>query len=215
MRIHSTILFLSASLAVSGCATSLKTQLFPSAWPQNLQRPTAELSKPLSSGQPTVAVRPLVVESGSYPRGAQASGEATADVLTDLLVRQLRAHGVKAVRVGSQTSNADYLLVGMVPRLHYSIQGGYPKKTFYSAELACRLVDQKNGSVMFERSAGYVFEHTALVNTMTRLPAEPNEHEEVLIQRGVEPIWEAVASAVAISTGDAPAIDTVPPGSPQ
>lgn len=190
------VVFLSAWLA-AGCAErSVQLHAFPSAWPQGLPQPEVAQASASAAG-PTVWVEPLALDLGEP---AAASQTQTAQVLTELLVQKLRQVGVNVSSEGSQ-----YALVGVVPRLGYSKRGGYPRRITYLSQLSYQLVHRPSGAVVWEGNLSQEFEQTVLVNTMTRLPEDPQAPVHVLMDRCVGPTWEAIAQDVSAFLKDPPA----------
>ncbi|GEM_PF-4730639 len=179
-------LLLTAMLAFSGCAMGSTSQLhtFPAAWPSSLERPSVPAVPSSAGGNEAVQVELFALDLDG-PSGS------SGPVLTDLFADHLRAAGV---RVSSGDSR--YLFRGVVPQLGYVTRSGYPRRVTYFSRLVYQLVDRQAGQVVWTGNLEQEFEQTVLVNTMTRLPSEPNPHEKLLLEKCVEPIWDSVAKDV-------------------
>jgi len=102
---------------LTGCGAAMRTHLFPKTWPAGLNWPLSpSKTVPVDRG-PVVLVDPLILDVGRSEQGEGPEGKLlTTDVLTGLLVEQLRAEGVNALRREHLTSEPDYRLIGAVPR---------------------------------------------------------------------------------------------------
>lgn len=178
----------SGSLAIlvmiflSGCASAAKPQavLFPAQWPSALLPAAVPISATPSSLQPAIVVEPFVREE-SGPDG----------VLTELFIHKLRASGV-TVAAGPEQSS--FLFRAIVPELGYAVRGGYPRKITYFSRMVYQLTHRETGIVIWNGTVGQDFEQTVLVNTMTRLPEDPDSPERILVEKCVEPTWSAIAA---------------------
>ena len=181
------------SAGVTGCQKTAQRHAFPATWPAGLdwrETRTAAASPAEISG-PAVKVEPfaLDMESGA---SSQAMGQAsTSRKLADLMVEKLQQAGVPV-----SESNAEYTLTGTIPKLGYTERSGYPRKLYYTSELVYRLVHRPTGSVVWEGNFSQDFEQTVLVNTMTKLPSDPNAPERVLLEKCIDPNWATIASDV-------------------
>ena len=126
------------SCAAAGCGPKTFTHYsFPPSWPGSL--PPVPAADPLISA-PELTVEPLSLDIEPAPyREVPAGSPPTAKVLTDLLIVKLREAGVNVV------PDADYALIGVIPRLGYAQRLGYPRKIVYSAQLTYRLIHRPTG----------------------------------------------------------------------
>ena len=193
-------LFLLGALAVAGCRTAAtQAYLFPSMWPDTLARLSTPAAKAAGQAAPTLWVEPVILESErSGNPGGRLEESSTSRVLTNLLVQQLRAAGIRASASGQGTGEPDHVLTVLVPRLGYAEQLGYPKKYWYIAEMAYRLTDRKQ-KVVWQHQLDFVLDRSSLVDTMSRIPGKELEHQEVLINKCAAPLFKIAASGVAES----------------
>ena len=178
---------------ITGCQRTAQRHAFPAAWPAGLdwsQTRTAAASPAEISG-PAVKVEPFALdtEPGASPQGAGPA--STSRKLTDLMVEKLQQAGVPV-----SESNAEYTLSGTIPKLGYTERSGYPRKLYYTSELVYRLIHRSTGTVVWQGNLSQDFEQTVLVNTMTRLPNDPNAPERVLLEKCIDPNWTMIASDV-------------------
>ncbi len=181
------------SAGVAGCQRTAQRHAFPAAWPAGLDwtRTLTAAASPVEISGPAVAVEPFTLDTESNA-SSQGAGEAsTSAKLTDLMVEKLRQAGVQV-----SESNAEYALTGTIPKLGYTERSGYPRKLYYTSELVYRLVHRATGTVVWEGNLSQDFEQTVLVNTMTRLPSDPNAPERVLLEKCIDPNWATIASDV-------------------
>lgn len=183
------IFLLTAIVAFSGCAAASAPELhtFPASWPATLERSAAPAVPAAPAGGEAVEVELFALDLDG-PSGS------SGPVLTDLFADRLRAAGVRV----SSSGDSRYLFRGVVPQLGYVTRGGYPRQVTYFSRLVYQLVDRQAGQVVWTGNLEQEFEQTVLVNTMTRLPSEPNPHEKLLLEKCVEPIWDSVAKDVGI-----------------
>lgn len=181
------------SAGVTGCQKMAQRHAFPAAWPAGLdwrETRTAAASPAEISG-PAVKVEPFALDM-EPSASSQAAGQAsTSRKLADLMVEKLQQAGVPV-----SESNAEYTLTGTIPKLGYTERSGYPRKLYYTSELVYRLVHRSTGSVVWEGNLSQDFEQTVLVNTMTKLPSDPNAPERVLLEKCIDPNWATIASDV-------------------
>ena len=194
MRRMTTTLFIGliAAAAVSGCQKGMQRHAFPAAWPAGLdwQRTRMAAAAPAEPSGPAVTVEPFTLETAAA--ASQEAGQAgTSHKLTDLMVEKLRQAGVPV-----SEGDAEYTLTGTIPKLGYTERSGYPRKLYYTSELVYRLVHRPTGAVVWEGNLSQDFEQTVLVNTMTKLPSDPNAPERVLLEKCIEPNWATIASDV-------------------
>ena len=195
---------------LTGCGAAMQTHLFPQTWPAGLNRPSSPKAVPTDRG-PVVLVDPVILDVDyREPREEPVENLLTADVLTNLLVEQLRAEGVNAFRRDDLTSEPDYVLSGTVPRLVWTERPGYPRRLQYVAQLACHLIDQRNRQVLWQRDLEHVFDRWTVVDTMTRLPDRQREHGQILVEKCIVPVWNIMASGVRTSLREAEAGATKP-----
>ena len=184
--------FLLVWVSAAGCAGKMsQPYAFPAEWPSGLvwSGSTSSLAAPPEPVGPPVAVEKFTLETGT---GVPASGPSTtAQMLTNLMVEKLKAAGVQV-----SDDNAEYTFRGTVPKLGYTERGGYPRKLYYTSELVYRLVHRPTGSVVWEGNLSQDFEQTVLVNTMTRMPKDPDAPEHVLLDKCIGPNWEIIAADV-------------------
>lgn len=194
-----------AALFFSGCAATTEPHSFPATWPASLAQPGESQTfnkggESAPEALPTLGVEAFALDIGQPPPGQEAQGGIpTAQVLKDLLVQQLRTNGVAVSPESNGNSRPDYGLSCVVSRLGYTVRSGYPRQIEYSTELVCALRETKSNQVLWEQTLEQVFEHKVLVNTMTKLPVDPYAHEEMLIERCVLPVWDAMAERVKLS----------------
>ena len=190
------------SAGMTGCQKTAQRHAFPATWPAGLdwqERRTASASPAEISG-PAVKVElfALDIESGV---SSQAAGQAsTSRKLTDRMVEKLQQAGVPV-----SESNAEYTLTGTIPKLGYTERSGYPRKLYYTSELIYRLVHRPTGVVVWEGNLSQDFEQTVLVNTMTKLPSDPNAPERVLLEKCIDPNWATIAGDVKTYLKENPA----------
>lgn len=199
-------LLVAAALSAAGCAGKVERHAFPAEWPAGLELPreTAKKQETASSAPtapvPAVAVEPFALETeGTQQASAQGSG-STSEQLTNLMVRKLQKVGVPV-----SDSGAEYAFSGTVSKLGYTQRTGYPRKLYYTSELVYRLTHRPTGAVVWEGNLSQDFEQTVLVNTMTKLPSDPNAPERVLLEKCIGPNWELIASDVKTFLAKEPA----------
>lgn len=178
---------------VTGCQKTAQRHAFPATWPAGLdwQERRAAAATPVEISGPVVKVElfALDTESGA---SSQAAGQAsTSRKLTDLMVEKLQQAGVPV-----SESNAEYTLSGTIPKLGYTERSGYPRKLYYTSELVYRLTHRPTGTVVWEGNLSQDFEQTVLVNTMTKLPNDPNAPSRVLLEKCIDPNWAMIAGDV-------------------
>lgn len=190
----STLIFWIVAGLLSGCQTTHQQRhSFPSVWPEGVQPSsktaalTAQTQVPASVWIGSIDMDPESSAVGS----STGSGRTTSAALRDLLSEKLRQAGIP---VTDQPSR--YTLIGVVPRMGYTARGGYPRKLIYTTELVYRLVDRNTGDILIDRSLQQEVEQTVLVNTMTKLPQDPNAPEQELLRQCMEPTFNLVASSV-------------------
>jgi len=190
------LVLLSAWLAAGCAGRGAQLHTFPSEWPHGLPQPEAARAVASALG-PTVWVEPLVLDLGEPAAASQtvtaaAGNRQTTQVLTELLIQKLQQAGVIVSSEGSE-----YALRGAVPRLGYSERAGYPRRITYLSQLSYQLVHRPSGDIVWEGNLSQDFEQTVLVNTMTRLPEDPQAPVHVLLDKCVGPTWEAIADDVS------------------
>ena len=179
------------AVGFAGCQGTSQRYTFPATWPKGLHSPSSSGTSVAMAG-PAVWVEPLTHDLGEgNPPQKPAAGIPTNEVLTHLLVRKLQQAGVRVSERG-----AEYALVGTVPRLGYTERKGYPRKLFYTSQLAYQLIHRPTGAVVWKGNLSQDFEQTVLVNTMTKLPEDPDAPENVLLRKCVDPTWESIAADV-------------------
>lgn len=185
-----------AVLMAAGCAGTPRMHPFPAAWPTQMDPPVPSVpavpSAPLDPGLtgPAVWVEPFVPDWDGEPIAEPAgSSRPTGEVLTLLFTDKLRAAGLAV-----SPEKAKYIFVAVVPQLGYTLQEGYPRKITYFSRMAYQLIRRETGNVIWDGDVTQEFQQTVLVNTMTRLPSDPDGPERVLLEKCVEPTWQAVAS---------------------
>jgi len=203
MRRIKTALFVSlvCIVGITGCQRTTQRHAFPAAWPVGLgwQQTRTAAAAPAEPGGPAVAVEPFTLDTEAA--ASQAAGQAgTSQKLTELMVEKLRQAGVPV-----SESNAEYTLSGTIPKLGYTERSGYPRKLYYTSELVYRLVHRSSGAVVWEGNLSQDFEQTVLVNTMTKLPSDPNAPERVLLEKCIAPNWEMIAADVKTYLKENPA----------
>ncbi len=179
------------TLAMSGCAGSMKRYTFPANWPVGLREPQVAPAAELRS--PSVEVNLLILDDQDLIRPVETdASRPTVEVLSQLLKKQLEASGVNVV-----DANGDYILSGIIPRLGYTEQSGFPRRFIYTSDLSYQLVKRDSGQMVLDGHLQQETEQSVLINTMTRLPADPEAPERILIDKCVTPTWETVAGAVS------------------
>jgi len=191
------------SAGVTGCQKTAQRHAFPATWPAGLdwQESRTASATPAEISGPAVKVDLFALDTESGP-SSQAAGQAgpirpwsngasTSRKLTDLMVQKLQQAGVPV-----SESNAEYTLTGTIPKLGYTERSGYPRKLYYTSELVYRLVHRPTGAVVWEGNLSQDFEQTVLVNTMTKLPNDPNAPVRVLLEKCIDPNWTMIAGDV-------------------
>jgi hypothetical protein len=188
--------------AAAGCQRTARRHAFPATWPDGLDwsGSTSNLAAPPEPAGPAVAVEPFTLDTEAGAPSQAGGQTSTSRKLTDLMVEKLRQAGVQV-----SDSNAEYTLTGTVPKLGYTQRSGYPRKLYYTSELVYRLVHRPTGAVVWEGNLSQDFEQTVLVNTMTRLPSDPNAPERVLLEKCIDPNWAMIASDVKTYLKENPA----------
>lgn len=138
---------------------------------------------------PTLLVNPITSNAATSQPGRLNSEE-----LTQLLLAQLRAKGIRAFRENAD-SPTDYVLSCTVPRLGYSIRRRYPTYVQHAAMLSCSIIDPSTQVVRWHRDVERHNDVTTLLNTMTKLPPR---HESELLQECVLPVWDGMAYSVRL-----------------
>ena len=183
------------SLGAAGCAGKMaQRHSFPVEWPSGLvwSGSTSNLAAPPEPVGPAVAVEKFTLETEDSAQPAGAAGQGTsAQMLTRLMVEKLKAVGVRV-----SDNNAEYTFTGTIPKLGYTERGGYPRKLYYTSELVYRLVHRPTGAVVWQGNLSQDFEQTVLVNTMTRMPQDPDDPEHVLLDKCISPNWGIIAADV-------------------
>jgi hypothetical protein len=189
--VQSLIWLLLAGALIPGCAASRprRVVLFPERWPSSLDAGFEQASAH-ATNQPTVWVEPFVLEADAFA-SLSAAGEPTGEVLTRIFVERLLAAGVSV-----SSRQPVYVFSAVVPQLGYVEQGGFPRRITYFSRLVYRLTHRATGQRVWDGNLEQNFEQTVLVNTMTRLPAEPNAYERVLLEKCIRPTWGFVAADV-------------------
>ena len=177
-----------------GCQHAMQRHSFPAEWPAGLTwpetKPPAASAVAEQSG-PAVAVEPFTVDIEGNSFSAGSGPLTTSGMLTHLMAEKLKQAGVRV----SET-DAEYTLTGTIPKLGYTERTGYPRKLYYTSELVYHLVHRPSGAVVWQGNLSQDFEQTVLVNTMTRLPNDPNAPERVLLEKCIDPNWALIASDV-------------------
>ncbi len=184
---------LSLVCGAAGCQHAMQRHSFPAEWPAGLTwgetKPAAAVPAELSGPAVTVEPFTLDMEGNSLPAGS--GRPTTSGMLTTLMVEKLQQVGVRV-----SEADAEYALIGTVPKLGYTERAGYPRKLYYTSELVYHLVHRPSGAVVWQGNLSQDFEQTVLVNTMTRLPNDPNAPERVLLEKCIDPNWALIASDV-------------------
>lgn len=186
---------------VPGCQKAAQRHAFPAIWPAGLnwqERRTAAVTPAEISG-PVVKVEPFALDTESGASSQTAGQSSTSRKLTDRMVEKLQQAGVPV-----SESNAEYTLTGTIPKLGYTERFGYPRKLYYTSELVYRLVHRPTGAVVWEGNLSQDFEQTVLVNTMTKLPNDPNAPERVLLEKCIDPNWATIAGDVKTTLKENP-----------
>ena len=178
----------------TGCQGKMQQrQAFPATWPSGLvwSQPTQASIAPAEVAGPAVAVQLLTMEAEDAQRPPTDSSNSTSRMLTNLMVEKLRQAGVRV-----SDSDAEYTFGGTISKLGYTQRGGYPRKLYYTSELVYQLVHRPSGTVVWKGNLSQDFEQTVLVNTMTKLPSDPNAPETVLLEKCISPNWGIIAADV-------------------
>ena len=185
------ILILLELWGLAGCQGPVQRHSFPAVWPEGMAQPSA--GKRREGTGPAVAVRPMTLdlEGTASAAPARGAGPETSRMLTDLMIEKLVKAGI---RVSEDENEAEYVFAGTIPKLGYTEKGGYPRKFYYTSELDYQLIHRPSGTVVWQGKLSQDFDQTVLVNTMTRLPKDPNAPEQILIQKCVGPNWETIAA---------------------
>ena len=188
-----TALVLAPICGVIGCARAMERRSFPAMWPAGLDwsREVTQASvAPAEPAGPAVAVEPFVLDAeGAH--GPSSGPGSTSSALTNLMVEKLWQAGVRV-----SSSGAEYAFTGTISKLGYTQLSGYPRKLYYTSELVYRLARRPDGAVVWEGKLSQDFEQTVLVNTMTKLPDDPNAPERVLLEKCISPNWAMIAADV-------------------
>ena len=187
----------------SGCQRTAQRHAFPATWPAGLdwQQTRTAAAAPVETTGPAVAVEPFTLDTETAaPPDMSQRQPSTSRKLADLMVEKLQQAGVRV-----SDSNAEYTFTGTIPKLGYTQRSGYPRKLYYTSELVYRLVHRPTNTVVWEGNLSQDFEQTVLVNTMTKLPGDPNAPERVLLEKCIAPNWEAIASDVKTYLKENPA----------
>jgi len=184
------LLWMAASLGIGGCQGTTQRHTFPLAWPRGLT-PTSSSGPAVAAAGPAIWVEPLALDLGEGTSPRPSSGVPTSEVLTHLLIRKLQRVGVRV-----SEREAEYAFRGAVPRLGYTERKGYPRRLIYTSELAYQLIHRPTGAVVWKGNLAQDFEQVVLVNTMTRLPEDPDAPEHVLLDKCIDPTWEAIAADI-------------------
>ncbi len=187
-----------AAVLTAGCQSSkVERHAFPAEWPAGLTLPR-ETGKQQASAQPVpavpvpaVEVKPFALETEGAQQASVSGSGSTSEQLTNLMVQKLKKVGVPV-----SESQAEYAFSGTVSKLGYTQRSGYPRKLYYTSELVYRLTHRPTGAVVWEGNLSQDFEQAVLVNTMTKLPNDPNAPERVLLEKCISPNWELIASDV-------------------
>lgn len=179
--------------AAAGCQGTSQRHSFPAEWPSGLSWSQSAAAQTLSSptAGPAVAVEPLTLDTEAGVPTASPISNTTSRMLTRLLVEKLNQAGVRVSDAGT-----DYVFKGTVPKLGYTERGGYPRKFYYTSELVYQLIHRPSGTVVWKGNLSQDFEQTVIVNTMTKLPSDPDAPVHVLLDKCVSPTWETIASDV-------------------
>lgn len=190
-------LIIAAAVSAAGCQRTSKRYAFPSQWPTGLDLPATAGEKMVPStatiGLPAVTVRPLAidVEAQARPQLSGNSSVSTSHMLTQLMEEKLRQAGVRV-----SDTDAEFEFSGTIPKLGYTERSGYPRKLYYTSELVYQLTHRPSGSVVWEGNLSQDFEQSVLVNTMTKLPEDPNAPERILLEKCIGPNWGLIAADV-------------------
>jgi len=195
------ILIIALAFGATGCQGKMQRHSFPAAWPSGLtwSGSAQNLAASPEPVGPAVSVETLTVdtEAGAQPReinSAISRGQPnTSRVLTDLMIAKLKQAGVRVSDAG-----AEYVFKGTVPKLGYTERGGYPRKFYYTSELVYQLIHRPSGTVVWKGNLSQDFEQTVVVNTMTRLPNDPDAPVRVLLDKCIAPNWEMIAADVKV-----------------
>ena len=190
MRPSNSFYFIGILLAAAGCqGTMMQRQSFPVEWPVGLNWSPAAGRQAAAPTGPSVTVEPFAMdaEAGAQPEG-RGQG-TTAKMLTQLMVEKLSQAGVRV-----SDSDAEYVLKGAIPKLGYTERGGYPRKFYYTSELDYQLVHRPSGTVVWKGNLSQDFEQSVLVNTMTKIPNDPDAPIHVLLDKCISPNWEIIAA---------------------
>ena len=188
---HSTGFLLVLIWASAGCqGAMMQRHSFPAEWPSGMiwSRPKTAQPAAVPAEGPAVAVEQFTLDTESGTRPAQST---TAQMLTQLMVEKLSQAGVRV-----SDSNAEYIFKGTIPKLGYTERGGYPRKFYYTSELVYQMVHRSSGTVVWKGNLSQDFEQSVLVNTMTKLPNDPDAPVHVLLDKCISPNWEIIAGDV-------------------
>lgn len=188
------LVFMAATmmLTITGCAGSMKRYTFPANWPVGLREPQVVAPSAELKG-PSVEVKLLILDDQDLVRTVETdASRSTVEVLSRVLKKQLEASGVNVV-----DKNGDYILSGVIPRLGYTEQGGFPRRFSYTSDLSYQLVKRSGGQMVLDGHLQQETEQSVLMSTMTRLPEDPESPERILMDKCLTPTWETVAGAVS------------------
>jgi hypothetical protein len=178
--------------STAGCAGSMKRYTFPIDWPVGLREPPVS-SQAVEPKTPSVEVQLLILDDKDLTRPVKTDpNRSTAEVLSQILKKQLTAAGVNVVE-----RDGDYLLSGVIPRLGYTERSGYPRQFIYTSDLSYQLMKRDGARVVLDGHLQQETEQSVLMSTMTRLPEDPESPERILMDKCLTPTWQTVAGAVS------------------
>ena len=195
-------LLLALTWAATGCQGRMQERhSFPAEWPSGLtwSGSTPNLAAPREPVGPAVSVEKFTLDTGAGAQPESSGQPSTSRMLTDLMITKLKQAGVRVSDEG-----AEYTFKGTVPKLGYTQQGGYPRKLYYTSELVYQLIHRPSGTVVWKGNLSQDFEQTVLVNTMTKLPSDPDAPVRVLLEKCIAPNWEIIAADVKTFLKESP-----------
>ncbi len=187
------LLFVVLAWAAVGCQGKMQRHSFPVEWPSGLtwSGSAPHLAASPETVGPTVSVQPFTLDAEADMQPKGSGSPSTSRMLTDLMITKLKQAGVQVSDEG-----AEYVFKGTVPKLGYTERSGYPRKFYYTSELVYQLIHRPSGTVVWKGNLSQDFEQTVVVNTMTKLPNDPDAPAHVLLEKCIAPNWEIIAADV-------------------
>jgi len=180
---------------LAGCASVHKKEVvhsFPSDWPLELNSLIPNTQFHPVTG-PLLVVQPVAMAASVET--ATAGRIPTTSVLTDWLIRALQARGINAA--ASSTHPPEYLLSVTIAKLTATETGGYPVQVMYEAQVAGQVTDTATGKNFWRQTLEQSHDRRLVVNMMSKLPERGLEHQQILMEKCLMPIFERLAQGLA------------------